>query len=160
MVLRAWADRGGRWDESDRYKDPVPVRLSKDKAGLLALLKSPQPSQLEFWFPLMVEEEEGKATQWNLSTLRAVLSWDDPVVMLDALVACDGPKWLEVLDDMETKVYSRSKEDAIKAAFNTLTMTWAVSVDGPRERAYVLFLKNEEQRSGNQQISCCHDSMV
>jgi len=144
MVLRAWEDRGGTWDDS--YSNPVAVLLTKDKVRLSAHLKSPQPAQLEMWFPIMVVEEEGKAIQWNLSTLRAVLSWDDPVVMAEALVACDGPGWLSELAAMEKGVYSRPKENAVKAAFNTLVMTWPTSVDGPRERAHVLFLRNEEQR--------------
>ena len=144
MVLRAWEDGGGKWDES--YLNPVAVRLTTDKAVMMARLRSPQPSQLETWFPLVVVKEEGEADRWDLSTLRAVLSWDDPVVMAEVLVACDGPGWLGELTAMETKVYARSKENAVKAAYNSLVMTWPTMVDGPRERAHVLFLKNEEQR--------------
>jgi hypothetical protein len=142
MVLRAWEDGGNSFEGSEGQ----PVLLTKDKAVLLARLRSPQPTQLETWFPLMVVKDEGEADQWDLSILHAILGWDDPVVMAELLVACDGRQWLDVLTKMESSVYSRSEENAVSGAFGALVQTFPTRIDDPRLRAHVLFRENEEQR--------------
>lgn len=133
MVLDAWERIGG--DEVvEQQTFSTRSRLSNE-AG----------ARLNRWFPVVVTRK-GKKNHWDLSALRSVLQWDDPVVMLRSLAVSDPQSWWGVLGQAEEKPCSKVQEDVVRMAFDALRMSRTVVGDPLITRDFPLFSENSEKR--------------
>ena len=109
---RAARDAYAVWREAG-----MPEVVSQKQFSLEARLLIEDQARLNKWFPLILVSK--KPHQWDLSVLRPILRWDDPVVMLQEMIGNDPGSigWWSVLRDVEENPCSQIQEETIRSAF-------------------------------------------
>ncbi len=83
---------------------------------------------------------------WDLSILRSIIRWDDPVDMLRYLTAQDPGTWLSVLVAAEKEPCGKVLEEVIRRAFDALRMSVTVPMDPLVTVDLPLYNENNEKR--------------
>lgn len=134
MLLAAWATKGR----------PEEVVSQKTFGALLAGLGTDDQGRVNKWFPLVITAR--RPNKWDLGTLRSVLAWDDPVVMLGTLVRSNPGAWWGVLKDAEENPCTEAQEEAIRCAYSDLIGAQATVIDDPRHVDHQLWTQNKGMR--------------
>ena len=134
VLLETWANK----------VQPEGVVSQKAFGALAAGLSTEDQARINKWFPLVIAGR--RPNKWNLETLRSVLAWDDPVVMLGTLVRSDPGAWWAVLKDAEENACTQAQEDAIRWAYSDLIQGGPTVVGDSRHVDYGIWKENKDKR--------------
>lgn len=133
LVLETWDKHGG------------PEQVEQGKFSLLCRLSFDDQARINRWFPVIVDKKS-RHHVWDLSILRSIIRWDDPVDMLRYLAVTDPGTWWGVLGAAEKVACSKLQEEVVRRAFDALRMSVTVPGDPLVTRDFPLFKENNEKR--------------
>lgn len=133
VLLETWADKG----------EPEEVVSQKAFGALAAGLSTEDQARINKWFPLVIAAR--RPNKWNLKTLRSIMAWDDPVVMLGVLVT-DDLAWWGVLKDVEENPCTQAQEEAVRGAYDVFRLKGGTVVGDQRLVDYGIWKENKDKR--------------
>lgn len=97
-----------------RDDDTRNLEIPQLELGCRCQLNTDELARLCKYFPTSFRIS-GQSYLWDISLLRSILYWDDPVIMLSRLVA-EKPEWWDALKDAEEHPCSSTQEEAVRNA--------------------------------------------